>query len=51
MVIGSNTVAAFAARTLADQTNALSSSLARLSSGSRIVSPADDPGGLAVSMK
>jgi len=51
MVIGSNTVAAFAARTLADQTNALSSSLARLSSGSRIVSPADDPAGLAVSMK
>ena len=51
MVIGSNTVAAYAARMLGEQTNALSSSLARLSSGSRIVSPSDDPGGLAVSMK
>jgi len=51
VTLGSNTAAAYAARTLADQTNALSSSLARLSSGSRIVSPADDPGGLAVSMK
>ncbi len=51
MVIRTNTVAAYTARTLSNQTNAMTRSLARLSSGRRIVSPEDDPGGLAVSMK
>ncbi len=51
VVLRTNIDAAYAARMLGEQANALSSSLARLSSGSRIVSPADDPGGLAVSMK
>jgi len=51
MVIASNMVASQVARTLGSLTSEMSSSLSRLSAGSRVVSPADDPGGLALSMK
>jgi len=51
MVINTNVAAANGARLLADSTNNLSKSLARLSSGSKIVSPEDDAAGLAVSIK
>lgn len=51
MVINTNTQSAYSARVLADSSSNLSKSLARLSSGSRIVSPEDDAAGLAVSMK
>ena len=51
MVINTNTSALTGARTLADTSAALSKSLARLSSGSRIVSPEDDAAGMAVSMR
>ena len=47
MVINTNTTAASAARNLADSTRLLSKSLARLSSGSKIISPEDDAAGLA----
>jgi flagellin len=51
MVINTNTSAQSSA-TLLGQSSAMSSkSLARLSSGSKITSPADDSAGLAVSMK
>jgi len=51
MVINTNVTAQTTARYL-DQSNALlNKSLARLSSGSKIVSPEDDAGGLAVSMR
>ena len=51
MIINSNPSAINSARVLADSNKALSKSLARLSSGSRIVSPEDDAAGLAVSTK
>ena len=51
MFINTNLSALQAATTLADSSARLTQSLARLSSGSKIVSPADDTAGLAVSMK
>ena len=51
MVINTNTSAANSARLLAGSTSALQKSLARLSSGSRIVSPEDDAAGLAQSIR
>ena len=51
MVVNTNIEAMVATRTLAKSTNSLSSSLARLSSGSKIVSPEDDAAGLAQSIR
>ena len=51
MVINTNISAQNTAQFLASSSSALAKSLARLSSGSKIVSPADDAAGLAVSMK
>ena len=51
MVINTNLSAMNSARLLASSTSALSKSLARLSSGSRMVSPEDDAAGLAQSIK
>ncbi|TVR55651.1 MAG: flagellin [Puniceicoccaceae bacterium] len=51
LVINTNTAATGAANALNHNTSQLNKSLARLSSGSRITSPADDAGGLAVSMR
>lgn len=51
MVINTNTHAMAAASNLQSSESMLSKSLARLSSGSRIVNPADDAAGLAVSMR
>ena len=51
MVINTNTSATSAATLLQQSSAMLSQSLARLSSGSKIISPADDSAGLAVSMK
>jgi flagellin-like hook-associated protein FlgL len=51
VVINTNNSATVSAFNLARNTTELQKSLARLSSGQRIVSPADDAGGLAVSMK
>jgi len=51
MVINTNTSAARGARFLADSTSNLQKSLARLSSGSKIVEPQDDAAGLAVASK
>ncbi len=51
MVINTNTHAMAAAANLQGSESMLSKSLARLSSGSKIVSPADDAAGLAVSMR
>lgn len=51
MVINTNTAATAAALNVSRSNSMLQKSLARLSSGSRITSPADDAGGLAVSMK
>jgi flagellin len=51
MVINTNISAANGASLLADSSARLAKSLARLSSGSQLVSPDDDAGGLAVSMK
>jgi flagellin len=51
MVINTNTSALNAANLLQQSSMHLSTSLARLSSGSKITSPADDSAGLAVSMK
>jgi flagellin len=51
MVINTNTSAQSSATLLSQSSSNLSKSLARLSSGSKIVSPADDSAGLAVSMK
>ena len=45
MVINTNTTALSSARLLSDSSNMLSKSLQRLSSGSKIVSPEDDPAG------
>ena len=51
LVINTNSIATTATRNLnANQAN-LQRSLARLSSGSKIVIPADDAGGLAVANK
>src|ERR1700743_1005221 len=49
--INTNYAATIAANNLAASNAALQKSLNRLSSGSKIVSPSDDAGGLAVSMK
>lgn len=49
--INTNSAATVAANNLAATSAALQRSLYRLSSGSKIVNPADDAGGLAVSMK
>jgi len=51
ITINTNTSATIAANNLSMANANLQKSLNRLSSGSRIVSPADDAGGLAVSMK
>jgi len=50
MVINTNTSAQTTAQLLSQSSTRLSQSLARLSSGSKITSPADDSAGLAVSM-
>jgi flagellin len=51
MVINTNTSAQQTAQLLSDSSAKLSKSLARLSSGSKILSPEDDAAGLAVSMR
>ncbi len=51
VVINTNFAATAAANNLASSNDMLQKSLNRLSSGSKIVSPSDDAGGLAVSMK
>jgi flagellin len=51
LTINTNTAATFAAANLNKSNTMLQKSLARLSSGSKITSPADDAGGLAVSMR
>ena len=51
IVINTNTAASAAAINLQNSETQLQESLSRLSSGSKIVTPSDDPGGLAVSMK
>jgi flagellin len=51
MVINTNIAAESSARMLSDSSNNLAKSLARLSSGSKIISPEDDAAGLAVSMR
>ena len=51
MVINTNISAQTSTRLLADSSSMLAKSLARLSSGSRLVSPDDDAAGLAVSMR
>jgi len=51
VVINTNYAATVASNNLAASNSSLQKSLNRLSSGSKIVSPADDAGGLAVSMK
>lgn len=51
MVINTNSAAARGARFLADSTSNLQKSLARLSSGSKIIEPQDDAAGLAVASK
>ena len=51
VVINTNYAATAAANNLAASNTNLQKSLNRLSSGSKIVTPADDAGGLAVSMK
>jgi flagellin len=51
VVINTNSSATTASNNLAASNSMLQKSLNRLSSGSKIVTPADDAGGLAVSMK
>jgi len=51
VVINTNNSASIAANNLAYSTSMLQQSLNKLSSGSKIVNPSDDAGGLAVSMK
>ena len=51
VVINSNIAASIAANNLAYSNMQLQTSLNKLSSGSKIVNPSDDAGGLAVSMK
>ena len=49
--INTNSAASYASANLTKSNHLLQKSLSKLSSGSRIVDPADDAGGLAVSMK
>ena len=51
VVINTNTSAASSARLLGESQSMLNKSLARLSSGSKIISPEDDAAGLAVSLR
>jgi flagellin len=51
VVLNTNSSATSAANNLATSSSMLQKSLNRLSSGSKIVNPSDDAGGLAVSMK
>src|SRR5687767_12592828 len=51
VVINTNYSATVASNNLAASNTSLQKSLNRLSSGSKIVNPSDDAGGLAVSMK
>jgi flagellin len=51
MVINTNTSAQSSSRLLAESSSKLAKSLARLSSGSKIVSPEDDAAGAAVSLR
>ena len=51
LVINTNTAAMNSSRLLSNSSSMLAKSLARLSSGSRIVSPEDDAAGLAQSIK
>jgi flagellin len=51
MVINTNVSAQSSSRLLSESSSMLSKSLARLSSGSKIISPEDDAAGLAVSMR
>jgi len=51
VVINSNPSAASSARLLGESQSMLNKSLARLSSGSKIISPEDDAAGLAVSLR
>src|SRR3954465_12800800 len=51
MIINTNTSAQVSANNLQASSAALSRSLARLSSGSKIVNPSDDAGGLAVASR
>jgi len=51
LTINTNTAATAASASLNKNNSYLQKSLARLSSGRRIISPSDDAGGLAVSMK
>ena len=51
VVINTNFAATVASNNLAASNNMLQKSMNRLSSGTKIVTPADDAGGLAVSMK
>ena len=51
VTVNTNSTASDASRHLTHNTDALRKSMMRLSSGSRIVQPVDDAGGLAVSMK
>jgi flagellin len=51
MVINTNVSAQSSARLLSESSSMLAKSLARLSSGSKITSPEDDPAGLAVSLR
>jgi len=51
VVLNTNYSATMASNNLATSSNMLQKSLNRLSSGSKIVNPSDDAGGLAVSMK
>ena len=51
VTVNTNSTASDASRHLTFNTDALRKSMMRLSSGSRIVQPVDDAGGLAVSMK
>jgi len=51
MVINTNVGAVRAMRALSESSDRMNTALARLASGSRIVSPGDDAGGLAVALK
>ena len=51
LVINSNMTASMSALNLSRSNDLLRKSMLRLSSGKRIVSPADDAGGLAVGLK
>ena len=51
IVVNSNVTATTASFNLSSANDALRNSLARLSSGKRIVNPADDAGGMAVAYK